>query len=182
MTAYSSIYTDYMSAGLDADKPSSLNIAPGALGFYYSTDTKTLSIWNGSGWDATGSGGVTSVTAGTGLNVGAGPGGSITTSGTLNLKPATNAALGGVIVNTSAGLAVSSGTVSNTGILSLVGGTGITISNGNTVVNAGINSLVAGSNVTITSGNTISVPTTTQSSFVLCSIGLATGATLGALA
>lgn len=36
-------------------------------------------------WVTSGSGTVTSVTAGTGLNVGAGPGGTITTTGTLNL-------------------------------------------------------------------------------------------------
>lgn len=43
---------------------------------------------NGAGqmsWTTNGSGTVTSVTAGTGLNVGAGPGGTITTTGTLNL-------------------------------------------------------------------------------------------------
>ena len=49
--------------------------------FWYDTGSSKLCLWNGSAWASTGgSGTVTSVTAGTGLN-----GGTITTSGTIDL-------------------------------------------------------------------------------------------------
>ncbi len=51
-------------------------------------------VTDGSGnlsWTSPSSGSVTSVTAGTGLNVGAGPGGSITSTGTLNINVGTGA-------------------------------------------------------------------------------------------
>lgn len=60
------------------------------------------------------SGTVTDVVAGAGLNVGAGPGGSITNTGTLNVKPATTAAIGGVVIGS--GITVNSGgTISSSG-------------------------------------------------------------------
>lgn len=64
-----------------------------------------------------GTGTVTDVVAGAGLNVGAGPGGSITNAGTLNVKPATTAAIGGVVIGT--GITVNTG-----GTISAAGGGG----------------------------------------------------------
>lgn len=119
-----------------------------------------------------GAGGVTAVVAGTGLEVGSTPGGTISASGTLNILPATTAALGGIVaganttINTGgtlsvaagaggvssiggqsgsiavgAGVSVSGGTLVNTGILSLVEGTGILVGGGNTIDNIGVLSL-----------------------------------------
>ena len=47
---FSTVITDYLGEGVAADRPVSLNISPTALGLYYSTDTGTLSIWDGSAW------------------------------------------------------------------------------------------------------------------------------------
>ena len=68
---------------------------------------------------------VTAVTAGTGLLVGATPNATITTSGTLNVSPATATALGGMIAGS--GLAVTA-----TGVVSVVGsgGGGVSITSG----------------------------------------------------
>jgi microcystin-dependent protein len=74
---------------------------------------------------APGAGGVTAVVAGTGLEVGAGPGGTIIATGTLNITAATTAVAGGVIVGV--GLAVSGGTIENAGILSMTAGPGVTL-------------------------------------------------------
>jgi len=52
----------------------------------YNTDTSTLEGYTNNNWNAIAAGvGVTAVTAGTGLDVGAGPQGTITSTGTLNL-------------------------------------------------------------------------------------------------
>ena len=52
----------------------------------YNTDTSTLEGYTASAWNSIAAGvGVTAVTAGTGLDVGAGPQGTITSTGTLNL-------------------------------------------------------------------------------------------------
>lgn len=73
--------------------------------FWYDTDTSTLKMWNGTTWVSTGGGGgsgtVTSITAGAGLT-----GGTITTSGTINLdttcvvEPLDFTALGQILVGT----------------------------------------------------------------------------------
>lgn len=54
---YSSILTEYLGEGIAASRPGTLDISPTALGLYYATDTKVLSLWDGSAWQ-------TSATAG----------------------------------------------------------------------------------------------------------------------
>lgn len=69
-----------------------------------------------------------------------------------------NGTVGGIAIGT--GLLLSAtGTLSATGILSLVAGAGISISGGNTIANSGIVSLVGGTNVSISGGNTIAAAT-----------------------
>jgi hypothetical protein len=86
---------DYLGKGLAAERPATLNLHPEAVGLWYSTDTDTLSAWDGSAWiddlsgggipdapsdgttygrkngawAAVGSGGVQTVVAGTGVSV-----------------------------------------------------------------------------------------------------------------
>lgn len=52
--SYSTIIYEYLGEGNAASRPSTLNINPLALGLYYATDTKVLSLWNGSSWDTLG--------------------------------------------------------------------------------------------------------------------------------
>lgn len=47
----STLIIDYLGEGLAADRPATLSISTSALGIYYATDTRTVSVWNGSGWD-----------------------------------------------------------------------------------------------------------------------------------
>ncbi|ACI52196.1 conserved hypothetical protein [Gluconacetobacter diazotrophicus PA1 5] len=55
--ASSTLIVDYLGEGPAANRPASLSISSAALGIYYATDTKVLSLWNGTGWDsATGDG------------------------------------------------------------------------------------------------------------------------------
>lgn len=95
MSGHSSTIITYLGEGTAASRPTSLNIATSALGLFYATDTKVLSLWNGAtpGWDTLsggggGSGTVTSVGSGTGLT-----GGPITASGTLALAAIANDSL-----------------------------------------------------------------------------------------
>lgn len=55
--ASSSRIIDYLGEGTAASRPASLSIASTALGLYYATDTKVLSLWNGASWDVLSSGG-----------------------------------------------------------------------------------------------------------------------------
>lgn len=88
----SSKITDYIDVGLAASRPVSPNLASGAFGLYFATDTNVLSIWTGSSWTAlTGTGTVTSVgTDGTYLT-----GGPITTSGTVSPTTLTESSVDG---------------------------------------------------------------------------------------
>lgn len=49
---------DYLGAGTAAARPSSLTLVPGGLGVYWSTDTTTLSTWDGSAWTNLATGGM----------------------------------------------------------------------------------------------------------------------------
>lgn len=42
---------DYLGAGLLADRPATLSLATGGLGFWYATDTNALTVWDGSSWN-----------------------------------------------------------------------------------------------------------------------------------
>lgn len=44
-------------SGLAASRPTTLNLAPGQIGFYWATDTLALTLWTGTGWVAVGGGG-----------------------------------------------------------------------------------------------------------------------------
>lgn len=54
---FSSSILDFLGEGAAASRPVSVPINPLALGLYYATDTKALSLWNGSSWDSTNVGG-----------------------------------------------------------------------------------------------------------------------------
>lgn len=47
---------DYLGEGLFSARPVTPNLAAGALGLYYATDTNTLYAWDGSAWDTVGGG------------------------------------------------------------------------------------------------------------------------------
>jgi fibronectin-binding autotransporter adhesin len=127
---------------------------------------------NGSGvpmWTSipSGPGGtVTSVTAGSGLDVGAGPGGSITAAGTLNIAPlgVTNAMLAGTITNAklqNSSLTVTAGSgLSGGGAVSLGGTTTLSIpasSVTNAMLAGGItNANLQNSTVTVSPGSGLS--------------------------
>lgn len=63
MSTFSSLLIDYLGEGLASARPTTLNLVPGMVGFYYATDTKTLSIWQGSGWDVVATAGTARNTA-----------------------------------------------------------------------------------------------------------------------
>lgn len=46
------LITAYEGKGLAAARPASLTLDPGAFGLYWATDTNTLSLWDGSAWQA----------------------------------------------------------------------------------------------------------------------------------
>lgn len=71
---------------ISKDATNNIRVAVGADGEVLSADSSQAS---GLKWIAASSGSVTAVTAGTGLNVGAGPNGTINTSGTLNIDVGT---------------------------------------------------------------------------------------------
>ncbi len=48
---------DYLGEGLFSARPAAPDLAAGALGLYYATDTNTLYAWDGSAWDTIGGGG-----------------------------------------------------------------------------------------------------------------------------
>lgn len=51
---------DYLGFGLAAARPTSLSLNTGTVGIYFSTDTVTVSYWNGSSWQSpSGSGNMT---------------------------------------------------------------------------------------------------------------------------
>ena len=54
--AYSGRVPDYLGQGLAADRPATLNLAPGCIGFWRSTDTGELSVWSDDEWSAVGGG------------------------------------------------------------------------------------------------------------------------------
>lgn len=86
MMAYSGRVPDYLGEGLAASRPASLNLAPGAIGLWRSTDTGAFSVWSGGAWNALSTGFgieiVTTITSGT-----------ITPTGTTDLvRPAELAA------------------------------------------------------------------------------------------
>ena len=41
---------DYLGKGAIADRPSSLDLHPEAIGFWYATDTEAWTAWDGTGW------------------------------------------------------------------------------------------------------------------------------------
>lgn len=41
---------DYLGIGLASARPATLDLYPGALGIWFSTDTSQFSVWNGSAW------------------------------------------------------------------------------------------------------------------------------------
>lgn len=48
---------DYLGEGLFSARPAAPDLAAGALGLYYATDTSTLYAWDGSAWDSISGGG-----------------------------------------------------------------------------------------------------------------------------
>lgn len=59
----SSIITDYIGCGLAAARPATPNLATGAFGIYFATDTGAVTIWDGSSWQGlSGSGTLTGLT------------------------------------------------------------------------------------------------------------------------
>lgn len=98
-------------------------------------DSGVLKYWNGSEQTLGVGTGVTSVVAGTGLNVGAGPGGTITSTGTLNVDAGTNA---GQIVQVQTG-----------GKLPALDGSNLTNLNGSAIQSG----TIGGSTAISTSGN-----------------------------
>lgn len=98
-------------------------------------DSGVLKYWNGSEQTLGVGTGVTSVVAGTGLNVGAGPGGTITSVGTLNVDAGTNA---GQIVQVQTG-----------GKLPILDGSALTNLNGGAITSG----TIGGSTAISTSGN-----------------------------
>lgn len=55
--AYSGRVLDYLGGGLASARPASLNLSPGSIGVWYSTDTDAFSVWTGSAWKAVSGGG-----------------------------------------------------------------------------------------------------------------------------
>jgi hypothetical protein len=131
------------------------------------TGASSSTFWRGDGTWASPPGGVSAVTAGANLEVGSTPGGTITSTGTLNLI---SPAAGVVSTNgtsleatTLSGLAWSGGTLSNSGVLQLGGltgtiaaGTALSASGGTLSVTAATTSalggMVVGSGLTVSSG------------------------------
>jgi len=52
MMAYSGRVPDYLGEGLASARPASLNLAPGSIGFWRSTDTGAISVWSGGAWSS----------------------------------------------------------------------------------------------------------------------------------
>lgn len=192
----SSLIIDFLGEGLAASRPASLTINSAALGIYYATDTKVVSLWNGSGWDTLsggGSGTVTEIVA-----AGLLTGGTITTAGTIGLA----APASGIVVSNgttisagslSGGLAFSGGTLSldaATGSVQggVVIGSGLAVSGG-TVSNAGIvelqqgtisadGTIEVGSGLTLSSGGTLSAAGGGGGITQIVASGLLTGGTI----
>jgi hypothetical protein len=136
-----------------------------------------------------GQGSVTAITAGAGLGA-PGPGDTITTSGILNVLPATTSSLGGIIVGS--GLSVNNGIVSVTGgsgsVTSITTGIGLGAPNtGDVITNTGtINLLPAtnsvlggvkvGSGLNITLDGTLSVTGTGSGTVTSITAGTGLGA------
>lgn len=59
--AYSGRVPDYLGEGLHADRPVSLNLAPGCIGIWRSTDTGDCYVWSDSAWHSFSGGGGTSL-------------------------------------------------------------------------------------------------------------------------
>lgn len=57
---------DYLGEGLFSARPAAPDLAVGALGLYYATDTNTMYAWDGSAWDTVGGGSGAPITATTG--------------------------------------------------------------------------------------------------------------------
>lgn len=93
----STFITDYLGRGLAANRPTTPPVGA-ALAFWDSTDSTTVSYWNGSAWVALSAATVTSITAGAGLS-----GGAITTSGTIALAAI---AADNVLANATSGSAI----------------------------------------------------------------------------
>lgn len=150
----SSIISDFLGEGLAASIPTTLDIAAGVLGLYYATDSVVLYAWNGSSFDAlAGTGSVTSVIAGAGLN-----GGTITVSGTLSL--ATTGA-GRLVGNPGTAAAVYSDVTLGAGLTLNAGGT-LSATGGGSVTSIIAAGGLAGG--TITTAGTVSIAAIAASS------------------
>ena len=42
---------DYVGGGLASARPASLSLTPGAIGLFFATDTKALTVWDGDSWE-----------------------------------------------------------------------------------------------------------------------------------
>jgi hypothetical protein len=173
----------------------------------YNETGNILYYFNGEAWVPLGSGSVSSVTAGTGLNVGAGPGGTITTTGTLNI--ATTGVTAGSYTNTNLTVnaegqitAASSGTgtlgyaeyvyttqAPNNSVAPYTGGAPTAFTFGNVPVVSTLGGVVATTIAGPGQGTefTISTPGTYVLDYEMSlgsagSIGVYTGAAIGALA
>ena len=157
---YDSRIIAYLGEGVAASRPASLNIASTALGIYYATDTKTLSLWNGSGWDtlialasAIAAGVVSSngtVLEGTTLGAGL-SWSSDTLSNTGVLQIGTDAGT----IHVGGGLSEASGTLSNTGVLVFGGVTGtVTLGAGVSMAGQTLSATGSGGSVTAVAAGT----------------------------
>ena len=50
--AGSSSLRDYFGSGTFSERPSSLTLAAGTAGYWWSTDAKRLDVWNGASWES----------------------------------------------------------------------------------------------------------------------------------